>query len=124
MDYCTHSYLGAPTGKAVTVEVGDGLGQRASQHLKLLPADHMMRQVVLQRDDAVRDTEQQCPMDAGLPDGGALTCRFPLGWKAVMSQYCFSTFLSSAVRKWRMFSCRRSVLEKMSFSFFQEAYSS
>lgn len=41
-----------------------------------------------------------------------------------MSQYCFSTFLSSAVRKWRTFSCRRSVSEKMSFSFFQEAYSS
>lgn len=52
------------------------------------------------------------------------TCRFPLEWKAVMSQYCLSTFLSSAVRKWRMFSWRRSVLEKMSFSFFQEAYSS
>lgn len=55
---------------------------------------------------------------------GRLTWRFPREWKAVMSQYCFSTFLSSAVRKWITFSCLRSVSEKMSFSFFQEAYSS
>lgn len=55
---------------------------------------------------------------------GWLTWRFPWEWKAVMSQYWFSNFLSSAVRKWSTFSCRRSVSEKMSFSFFQEAYSS
>lgn len=55
---------------------------------------------------------------------GRLTWRFPREWKAVISQYCFSTFLSSAVRKWSTFSCLRSLSEKMSFSFFQEAYSS
>lgn len=60
----------------------------------------------------------------GEEETGRLTWRFPREWKAVMSQNCFSTFLSSAVRKWTTFSCLRSVSEKMSFSFFQEAYSS
>lgn len=48
MDIFTQSYLRASTGEAVTVEVGDTPGQRAPQHLKLLPADHITCQVLLE----------------------------------------------------------------------------
>lgn len=48
MDVFTQSHLRASTGEAVTVEVGDSLGHRAAQHLQLLPADHMTRQVLLE----------------------------------------------------------------------------
>lgn len=47
MNIFTQSDLGTTTGETVTVEVGDSLGQRASQHLQLLPADHIMHQVLL-----------------------------------------------------------------------------
>ena len=47
MDTFTQSYLRASTLEAVTVEVGDPPGQRKAQHLQLLPADHMTRQMFL-----------------------------------------------------------------------------
>lgn len=43
-----HCYLWAPAGEPITVEVGDTPGQRAPQHLKFLPADHITGQVLLQ----------------------------------------------------------------------------
>ncbi len=44
----TWTYLRASTTEAVTVEVGHTPGQRAAQHLQLLPADHMTYQVLLE----------------------------------------------------------------------------
>lgn len=43
----TFSDLRAPTGEAITVEVSDTPGQRATQHLKLIPADHISCEVLL-----------------------------------------------------------------------------
>lgn len=42
------SHLRAPTGEAIAVQVGDTPCQRAAQHLQLLPADHVMCQVLLE----------------------------------------------------------------------------
>lgn len=47
MEIFTQSNLRTSTGEAITVEVSNTSGQRASQHLQLLPTDHITRQVLL-----------------------------------------------------------------------------
>lgn len=51
-DFFVISNLRASTGEAITVEMCDTSCQRAAQHLQLLPADHVMRQVLLEDRDA------------------------------------------------------------------------
>lgn len=48
MNIFTQSYLRASTGEAIAMEVSNTPGQRASQHLQLLPTDHITRQVLLE----------------------------------------------------------------------------